>query len=428
MLAPNQQELIAAAVDGELSAEEKRAAKLLLETSPEALALYKQLKADRNRVRALPQQQPPASLAARFMARVAAVPARPAQPAPSRDRKRISVFAFVALAASLFIAVTVASFAYNNERGANGGAAKVGPWVRELPANHDAPPAAVPSPTDSAPIEPVKLDPFAVAHADVSPVPRVIESPLTASVAVAPTPRPLVSDFNAAPLLTHLKPFDLIQARVPFLRPVAELTREDTRQELTEELARDPAFRFDLFVRDVARGTDAFRNAAKTAGLNVYTDAGTLERLKKRQSNSVVIYTDSLSASELADLFDALVTQDAKFSPRVCDSLHAVPVSRTDETELKAVLGFDVGVFKRPLGTKAGQGGKSGAKSVSAGTIDEVTKALTTPSAEKCAVLVTWNGLRTPPAMSAELKTYLAKRGDRKPNAVPALIVIRTAN
>jgi hypothetical protein len=65
---------------------------------------------------------------------------------------------------------------------------------------------------------------------------------------------------------------------------------------------------------------------------------------------------------------------------------------------------------------------------VSAGTIDEVTKALTTPSAEKCAVLVTWNGLRTPPAMSAELKTYLAKRGDRKPNAVPALIVIRTAN
>jgi hypothetical protein len=429
MLAANQRELILAAVDGELSAEEKRAAKQLLEVSPEARALYTKLKADRDRVRALPQAAPPAGFAARVMARVAAEPAHVAQPARSRDRKRVSVFGLVALAASLFIAVTLTTFAFFKGRGASGETAKLGSWVRELPANPDAPAPAVPSPTDTAPLDVVRLDPFAVAHADVSPVPRVAEPVGPASVALAPVPRPIVSDFNAAPLLTHLKPFDLIQARVPFLRTVAELNREDTRQELLDELARDPAFRFDVFVRDPARGADAFRNAAKAVGLNVYADAATLERLKKRQTQTVAIYTESLTATELAALFDALATEDTKFSPRVCDSLHAVPVSRADETDLKAVLGLDVGVFKRPVGANPmGQGSKSGAKSVSSGTIDHVTKALTTPPTEKCAVLLSWQGTRTPPAMSAELKTYLTKRGDRKPNAVPALIVIRTAN
>jgi hypothetical protein len=70
---------------------------------------------------------------------------------------------------------------------------------------------------------------------------------------------------------------------------------------------------------------------------------------------------------------------------------------------------------------------------VSAGTIDSVTKTLTTPPAkpgEKTAILMTWqttnSGIaRTNPATSNELKQFLAKRGDRKPNAVPAVIVIR---
>jgi hypothetical protein len=432
MLSANQRELITAAVDGELSAADKRAAKQLLEASPEASELYKELKADRNRVRALPQAAPPSNLAARIMARVAAEPARPAEPARSRDRKRVSVFGLVALAASLFIAVTAATFAFTQTRQSTDETAKATPWTRELPAGRDLPAPAVPSPTESAPVDPARFDPFAIAHADISPVPRVVAGPNPANVALAPTPRPVVSDFNAAPLLTHLKPFDLIEARVPFLRTVADLTREDTRQELTDELARDAAFRFDVFVRDAARGTDAFRNAAKVAGLNVYADSATLERLKKRQTSTVLVYTESLTATELAALFEALSAEDMKFSPRVCDSLHVVPVPRADEYDLKAVLGIDVGVFKRPVGATGGaglgSGSKSGSKPVSAGTIDQVTKTLTTPPAEKCAVLLAWQGTRTPPAMSAELKTYLAKRGARKPNALPALIVIRTTN
>jgi hypothetical protein len=111
-----------------------------------------------------------------------------------------------------------------------------------------------------------------------------------------------------------------------------------------------------------------------------------------------------------------------------------------DERELKAVLGTDPGLFKRPA--IIGPGGlvqgidksdKGDPKPVSAGTIDSVVKTVSAPPAkagEKPAVLLTWAtaqpGIpRTNPAMSKELKSFLEKRADRKPNAVPAIIIIR---
>ena len=71
--------------------------------------------------------------------------------------------------------------------------------------------------------------------------------------------------------------------------------------------------------------------------------------------------------------------------------------------------------------------------SVSAGTADQIIdsiKAGKGAPARDTAVLMTWSPSqgRTPPAMSAELKTYLSKRGERKPDAVPVIIVIRHGN
>lgn len=327
----------------------------------------------------------------------------------------------------MFIAVTAVSFAFFNARGETDNTAKSN-WANDLPVDYDAPAAALPSPFDPFAPAPARPNPYDVARANVSPVPLAIEPKTLASATLAPAPRPAMSDLLAGPLLNKMPPFDLVRVRMPFLRAVADLQREDIRHELFDELDNDPAFRFDLFVRDTGRGVDVFRNAARTAGLNLLADAATLERLKKRQSPSVVIYTESLTAKELAALFGALAEEDTKFSPRVCDSLHAVPVSRADENELKSVLGFDVGVFKRPTGAP---GPKSPTKSVSSGTINEVTKSLTNQPApaENVAVLLTWQatngGTRTPPALSAELKAYLSKRNERKPAAIPALIVIR---
>jgi len=458
MLSAEQRELITAAVDGELSAAEARAFRRLLVVSPEARVLLARLQADSDRVRVLQGQAvPPANLRAKVMARIAAstpapslhvvrtaptsTPAPLAQPAKVAlpSRRSVPTWVPIAVAASVLFCVAAGTVAFLTHNGTTGPSANNS--LPHLPAPQDTP-NAVPSPNQTAPRLPVPSDPGAVARIDLSPVPpiphpkEVVPKP----VAIAPEPRPAQHNLSASPLFPKLAPFDLIQVRVPFLRAVAELERDDVRQELADELARDPAFRFDLFVRDTARGVDVFQNAAKAAGLTLFSDAATLDKLKKRQTHAVVIYLECLTAEELADLFTKLGAADLKFTPRVCDSIHATPTLRSDESELKAILGVDVGIYKRPVGSNGtGQGGdkpldkNADPKPVSAGTIDTVTKSLTTPPAklgEKPAVLMTWQTThpslgRTIPATSVELKQFLAKRGDRKPNAVPAIIVIR---
>ncbi len=456
MIPAEHQELIAAAVDGELSASEVRALRRVLDHSAEARSLYARLKADRDRVRSLPQVAAPADLRAKILARIAAAtpaprvvkpirvvqPGRPTHPLPAPPR-RYSAWVPVAVAASLLLCVTAASFAFFNSQSGDQPHAAKSPWSNALPAPVEVP-TAVPSPT--APPRETRPDPAAVVRVDVSPVPPLPppHPVVSETVAVAPEPRPAYHDLLGSRPLPKIPPFEFAQLRVPFLRTVVELERDDIRQELTDELRRDPSsFRLDLFVRDTARGVDVFQNAAKTAGLTVFADAATLEKLSKKQAHSVVIYTESLSAAELTQLFTKICAEDSKFSPRVCDSLHVTPAARADENELKLVLGMDAGLFKRPRTGATGAVGsgldkapldKNGEpKSVSAGTIDSVTSALTSPSGkpvDKPAVLLTWQAApgatRTPPAQSAELKQFLSKRGDRKPTAVPVIIVIRS--
>ncbi|MCI0704113.1 MAG: hypothetical protein L0241_23900 [Planctomycetia bacterium] len=459
MIPADQLPLITAAVDGELSPTEASAFRRLLDSSPEARALYIKLKADSVRVRNLTPVAPPVDLKAKVMARIASAtpaprpkltarptqpaqvsqPVSPAQPATLPFRERVAKWAPVAVAASVLLCVTVGSFAFFSQTGSSANRPKPdsengdGKWANWLPADHDRTPSA-----------PIGLpDPGAVVR-DGSPVPPVPppRPVVPEAVAIAPEPRPATSQFHASPIRPPLPPFDLVQVRIPFLRPVADITREDVRQELIDELGHDPAYRIDLFVRDTGRGVGVFQNAAKASGLTMFSDATTMDKLKKRQVTAVVIYTDSLTGPELAALFAKLSLEDAKFSPRVYDSLHATPVVGADERELKAVLGTDPGLFKRPAvgPTGTGQGTDKGDKTdrgdpkpISAGTIDSVVKTVSAPPAkpgEKPAVLLTWQTIqpgipRTNPAMSKELKSFLDKRGDRKPNAVPAIIIIR---
>jgi hypothetical protein len=147
-----------------------------------------------------------------------------------------------------------------------------------------------------------------------------------------------------------------------------------------------------------------------------------------------VIYTESFTPTELTDLFVRLSREEAKISPRVFDLLHATPVAKTDERELREILGQDPGLFKRtiPLPDRGEKGIDTSGKSISAGTADQLVKTIAAgqgKAGDKSAVLMTWSSTgRTPPMASAELKSFLAKRGARKPNAVPVIVVIRQGN
>lgn len=455
-----QLQLITAAVDGELSATETRAFRALLASSPDAQRLFAKLKGDRDRLQTLPTVAPPADLQARILAKLAAapVPAPKVKPkpvveparSPARAPARRSAWVPVAVAAGVLLCITLGSFAFFHNAGPKHQLAK-NSWSNVLPAPQD-PSQTVPSPV-AGPFE--RPDPVAVVRVDVSPVPPIPiphEVPPTAVVMTAPAPRTVSPDLIGFPLLSKLPPFERIEVKVPFLRSVADLGREDVGDELLDAVGRDAGvtpMRFDLFVRDTARGVDMFQNTAKASGVSVYADAATLDKLKKKQIHSVAIYTEVLNAKELAALFAKLAAEDAKFSPRVGDSLHATAVVRSDELELKAALGHDVGLYKRPTGhgPNAGTGAERVApsKPITADTIDRVVQSVSgSPSSagspgsaaakgpEKPAVLVPWfthpnaPRLSPTPAQVGDLKQHLRKGGDRKSNAVPVVIVIRS--
>jgi len=453
MITEDQLHLLTAAVDAELSPSEAQSLRQLLESSAEARAVFSKLKADSNRLHKLPRVAPPPDLHKRVMAKVAALtpppkttpsttPSRRAEPAPTpttlpfkpataKTRRWVPV----AVAASLLLGIAGSSFWFftrdhgagmarnpNRPPPATRSGASDPAWANWLPAEGRAPSAPMPSERNGR----------IVVRNDGQPpiVPPVAPD----SVALAPEPRTIQADLIGSRIGPDAPPFDLVQVRVPFLRALSDFDREDVRQQLTDELARDPAFRIDLFARDPARGVEWFQKAAKAAGLTVHADSTTMNLLKQQKVTSVVVYTESLTAAELTDLFTKLNVEDAKISPRVFDVLHATPVAKLDESDLRSVLGTDPGLFKRAMpAPERGEKGEKGIETgrpISAGTADQIVKSITTKAGEKSAVLMTWapSNARTAPANSAELKSFLSKRGERKPNAVPVVIVIRHGN
>jgi hypothetical protein len=129
------------------------------------------------------------------------------------------------------------------------------------------------------------------------------------------------------------------------------------------------------------------------------------------------------------NLFAKLNAEDARISPRLFDSIHATPVAKQDETELRSILGVDVGLLKRATPTSdRKETVPDSSKSISSGTADQIVKSIA--GGQKSAMLMTWapSNLRAMPASSAELKSFLSKRGERPANAVPVIIVIRHGN
>jgi hypothetical protein len=461
MLTEAQLSLVSAAVDGELSPSEVAHFRRLFDGSVEARAVYTKLKADSIRLRHLTPATPPADLSTRIMAKVAALTPRPVVlpvkvpvaaprritapntrqpvtviPLNQEARRRAPRWLPAALAASLLLAVSGTSFWFFNrgdakqrtfaqrspnrpppatQQGANDPE-----WAKWLPAETGPRPVA-PAPslihtqeTHVARIDPESADPNAGNPETVvlAPVPRLAVNPALMGSEVRPGPEPL----------------SLLNIPIPFLKPLDEFNREDVRKQLQDELGRDPAFRIELFTRHMPRSVEWFRNAGKSAGINLIVDPVTLDRVSKGQATSVVVYVECLTPAEVVDLLAKLAAEDAKLSPHGFESVHCVPMVASDNDALKGIFGLDLGVFKRPNAEKPVPDPN---KPINAGTVDQIVKSLSAgKQGEKNAMLMTWAPAmaRTIPGTSAELKQFLTKRGDRKPSTIPVMIVIRPGN
>lgn len=433
MIAADQLELLTAAVDGELTPRQARRVRRLLAESADARAVFARLRDDSERLRNLPRATPPADLIERVMACLPAdspviTPAPPGRIPSARPvgRPHRPSWLPLAVAASVLVGVSAGSFLFfvrQNEPapGFAGKYSKGGTnqpkYAEILPPENGRLPSA-PAPTESGDNRVVRNDstnpPVGPGAPDEIPAPRLIDRDALGG-------KPVV-----------LPPLELIQVRIPLLVSATDLDREDARQQLIEELGRDGAYRIDLFVKDAARAAEVFQRVGPANGLTLYTDAAGLDRVKKKQATAVVLFTDSLSPAEVRDLLVKAAADDANTLPRAFEMLHVTALQPPEHRDhqkdftkdLRDLLGVDPGLWKKPV---VPAGAATEPKPISAGTGDMVVKTLTAKPGEKPAVLLAYGPpqARTVPAMSAELKQYLARRGDRKPNTVPVAIVIR---
>jgi hypothetical protein len=263
-----------------------------------------------------------------------------------------------------------------------------------------------------------------VVEAPKRPEPLVVASAAPKHPEPAPAPRPNVPDFLASAVPPDLKPFEAVEVRLPLLLSVAELDGPDAQAQIAAELAREPAFRLDLFARDTVRAADVFQAAAKSARLSVTVDATAHERLKRKLPTAWAVYTEALTPDDVAKLTAALAAHDRAADAGVFAAAHLIPARAAEQRDLKDLFGVDMGLGKRS------KPGPVAGKPLSAGTVDQVTAALTKGKVpETPALMLTYlpAPFRAAPGASKEVREFLARRDDRKPNAVPVLVVIRPA-
>jgi hypothetical protein len=405
-------QLMTAAVDGELTPVQQWELNQLLVDSVEARSILARLQSDSIRVKNLPLVESPPNLASTIIARLPVLE-------PVRARRRTYSRQMFALAASLLLAVTLGSLLlFNESKNASPGG---GPSLAQNPPNYgevlprESSPLSIPVIVPGPPPSNVASNDSQVVPASPSPAEEI------------PPPRVKGADVLVAPPLVPIPPIDRLFVRVPVLVALADLDRDDARQRLLDELGRDSAYRIDLFAKDAGKASELFQVAAKAVGLNLYTDALAQDRIKKKQGTAYVVYTEALTAGEIRDLFARLAADDANPSQRIFDTLHATAALAADQALLKELLGTDPGLWKRPA-AKPETTPPAEPKPISSGTGNQLAKNLTTPkSGEKPAVLLSFTpaAVRTNPALSKELKEFLARRGERKASAVPILIVIR---
>jgi negative regulator of sigma E activity len=433
MLPANLRELLSAAVDGELSAAERKTAQRLLRESPEARALFAQLKADAGRLKNLPRVAAPADLADNVMSAIneramTPTPLPPSRkPAPRFNWSAASIWINLVTAACVLIVISVGSYLYFSasqryfaEQSKN--VASNTPAGNSEKVDHGASkPGGVGSVAKSGVRE-------SGPPAEFVAVPRQEFSP-----EIGPSPRLVPEDRITGPItddMPEIGPLQIDKIRVSHLFNPHELADDEAaRNKLAAEMKKDELIRLDLFCRSTPGALDLVQSALKARGIVVFTDAFAQEQLKKKSPPELMIFTEALTPDEVAQLLTALGAEDKKGGAGEFDTLVAAPFLPADLTQMSKLLGIPA-VAPKPAKGKTGVDIR---KPLPEGTANQVADSLSKlgsgsrpPKNEKVAVVVSYSPINTNPAASKEIKQFLDRRGDRKPDAKPLMLVLKT--
>jgi hypothetical protein len=426
MKSVNVRELLTAAVDGELTPPERKAARRLLRESEAARGLYARLKADAARLKKLPRVPAPADLADNVLAVIndRAMTPTPLPPA-ARPGSRFNwgwlpIWANMAAAAGVMVAISLGSYLYfaASQQQADSQNAAIANLPAVRPVDHDL--ARVP---DRVPEEENVGTPKPVPEAVVRHDPLTPERGPTPRI--APGPDSLLAPPQDVP---EIEPFQPDKIRLSHLIRLHDLTDAEARKKLTAEMKKDELIRLDLFCQATPKALDHVLAALKSRGIATVTDGFAQDRLRRNAPTELMIFTEALRPDEVAQLMSALGAEDKKGAGQF-DTLVAAPFLGEDLVKLGKLLGVPNVTSKLPK-AKTGMDIR---KPLPEGTADHVAASLsgmggsspTPPKAERMAVVVAYSPANANPTASREIKQFVERRGDRKPDAKPLMLVLK---
>jgi hypothetical protein len=420
MLGEYETQLIAAAVDGELSAEESRALTMLLSRSPAAVELHIALLRDRDRLAALPRNAAPASLVAAIADAIANSPRTELVRKPDSLRRPRWVPA--ALAASVLVAVASGTYWIVAESAAP---RLVKRQIQQLPKDGSR---LVPPVVANRAAEPEQVESNVATAINSAVEPKTADQ--ISSVATndekstnAKPVEPILDPERilAAPVGSDVKAFDRVDLKLPLLVPLADFANDDAQAALKLDLTRNPATRIDAFVKDSAKAAEALVASAKKLNLNLQIETVAGERLKRRMPSVWWIYTEALTPDEIAKWMGETAAAEAALaspSERTFGNIHAIPAGVQDQKDSLALAGVDLGLGKKPAAPSA---------HISSKTIDQVAGTLQKGETTKPGILLTYLPplVRVHPQLSKDIKQFNELRVGRRPDTVPLVIVVR---
>jgi hypothetical protein len=428
MKSVNVRELLAAAVDGELTPAERKAARRVLRESDAARVLFAQLKADATRLKKLPRVPVPADLTDNVLAVIndRAMTPTPLPPAGRRGSRFnwgwLPIWANMAAAAGVMVAISLGSYLYfaASQQQADSQNAAVA-HLPAVPPDHDL--ARVPADRGPEPRE--KLG-------EPRPAPEAVVRNLPPTPEIGPSPRVVFGqDTLTSPPqdVPEIEPFQPDKIRLSHLIKLHDLAGDaGARKKLTAEMKKDELIRLDLFSAAPAKALDYVLAALKARGIATVTDGFAQDRVRRNASTELMVFTEAMKADEVAQLMDALGVEDKK-GAGLFDTLVAAPFLGDDLVVLGKLLGVPNVTSKLPK-AKAGVDIR---KPLPEGTADHVAASLsgmggsspTPPKAERMAVVVAYSPANANPGASREIKQFVDRRGPRKPDAKPVMLVLK---
>jgi negative regulator of sigma E activity len=317
MLSDDVCRLLTAYVDGELNERQRQAVERVIQRSPEARQLVDQLQADANTLRKLPRRQLPSDFALQVADAITTRQLRPGQQRLWQPSSK--TLAWAGAAASVLLAVGLGSYFLSPARNPRAPLDAVAARAPEL-----AQARAQPMPKEAAPVS------FRGGLEKTA-------APPSANVATAPVPSepgPSADDRKASksmPASAPSKPSDgankdagaalaagpgrsnnlkLIAAGFPLSLSLGELNREEQKKRLRMGMEKGTGYHVELFSRGNGHALERLRAALFAQRISLFVDNVAESRLKRGRQDDYLLYTQEMTAGQLASVLERLASDD----------------------------------------------------------------------------------------------------------------------